>query len=134
MPANRKSWIVAALVVVAVGFLVVRSLRSDSATRTDGAQSQTQVGDTGSAPPRRALNDSLRNVPRSKRLGSVVRAKMALKEKGFFNGELNGDINQELAEAVRKFQAANGLKPTGYLDKKTYSALGIEFGRRAATN
>jgi hypothetical protein len=37
-----------------------------------------------------------------------------------------------MIESIKRFQAASGMKPTGYLDLKTYTALGIEMGRRGS--
>lgn len=44
---------------------------------------------------------------------------MALKNAGFYHGEIDGKIGKETKNAMREFQKANGLKTDGILGKKT---------------
>jgi lipid-binding SYLF domain-containing protein len=55
----------------------------------------------------------------------VRQAQMALKNRGFDPGEINGMLSSETQDAVRKFQSANNLPVTGNLDNRTQAALGI---------
>jgi len=55
----------------------------------------------------------------------VRQAQMALKNRGFDPGELNGMISSQTMDAIRQFQMANGLPVTGKLDQATQAALGI---------
>ncbi len=136
MSANRLSWILVVVVVAVVGFLVFRTLQHDASTRTAPAPGLAQ-----SAPPARTPAvrpplprnlDSLRaaaaNRPREP--SSVERAKMVLKERGFYTGPMNSNYDPVLADALKRFQKSVGMKPTGYLDEKTYLALGIQIRRQ----
>jgi lipid-binding SYLF domain-containing protein len=55
----------------------------------------------------------------------VRQAQMALKNRGFDPGELNGMISSQTQDAIRQFQMANGLSVNGKLDQPTQAALGI---------
>ena len=46
-----------------------------------------------------------------------------LKEAGFFKGTLNGLMGGSTRQAIRSFQKAKGLNPTGIIDTDTYSFL-----------
>jgi len=135
MSANRLSWILVAVVVVVVGFLVFRTVQRDASTQTESAPGTSPVNPPGgSAAARPAAPrdpDSLRAAA-AKRVhepSSVERAKTVLKERGFYNGPLNGNYDPSVAEAIKRFQKSVGMKPTGYLDEKTYTALGIPLRR-----
>lgn len=52
----------------------------------------------------------------------------ALAKKGFYAGEPTGKWDDDSAEAIRKFQAANGLMPTGKYDAWTLQKLGLGSG------
>jgi lipid-binding SYLF domain-containing protein len=52
-------------------------------------------------------------------------AQMALKNRGYDPGEINGMVSSQTREALRRFQAANNLPVTGVFDIRTQAALGI---------
>jgi len=58
-------------------------------------------------------------------LENVRQAQMALKNRGFDPGEINGMLSSETQDAIRKFQSSNNLPVTGNLDDRTQSALGV---------
>jgi peptidoglycan hydrolase-like protein with peptidoglycan-binding domain len=136
MSTNRVSWILVAVVVVVVGFLVFRTVQHDSSTRTEPVPGSTQVNPQanakGTLPPLPRNPDSLRAAAakRVREPGSVEQAKAVLKERGFYNGPMNGSYDPVLADALKRFQKSVGMKPTGYLDEKTYAALGIQLHRK----
>lgn len=49
----------------------------------------------------------------------------ALKEQGFYYGEVSGASGPETAAAVKRYQIRNGLEVTGTLTKETLEALGL---------
>ncbi|HEV7681288.1 MAG TPA: peptidoglycan-binding domain-containing protein [Pyrinomonadaceae bacterium] len=58
---------------------------------------------------------------------SIRRAKQILKDSGFYKGEINDVNDKEFVEAVKKFQAANGLQADGALGLNTAKELtGLE--------
>ena len=47
----------------------------------------------------------------------------ALKNAGFYNGKVDGDIGPKTKKAISTFQAKNGLKADGKVGAKTWKAL-----------
>jgi peptidoglycan hydrolase-like protein with peptidoglycan-binding domain len=67
-------------------------------------------------------------------LGSVVLVRadqmiesvqQALKDQGFYYGEITGEKNANLTAAIRRFQIRNGLQINGELNSETLRSLGI---------
>lgn len=56
---------------------------------------------------------------------SIARAQVRLNELKFNVGQADGQIGARTKDAIRKFQAGNGLAQTGMLDIETLTALGI---------
>lgn len=124
MSTNRLSWIGVGVVVLVVAGLVVRTLRHDATTgpaATAGTEmaAPRAAGDAGSGSPKIA-------APGERVQSSVQRAKIVLKAQGFYSGAIDSNYDPPMMEALKKFQASVGMKPTGYLDFATYKALGIE--------
>lgn len=55
----------------------------------------------------------------------IKRAQEALKARGHDPGAVSGRMHAKTQEALREFQKANNLTPTGVLDKKTADKLGV---------
>lgn len=56
----------------------------------------------------------------------VVRAvQQALKEKGYYTGEIDGRLGEDTTAALKAFQESNGLAATGQLDAETQEKLGM---------
>lgn len=53
----------------------------------------------------------------------VAEIQVSLKAKGFYKGPINGRLDIETVDAIRKFQEHNGILPTGELDIQTVSKL-----------
>lgn len=53
----------------------------------------------------------------------VLWAQSKLTEREHYQGPLDGRYDLEVSKAVRAFQAANGLRVTGVVDRKTWNAL-----------
>jgi uncharacterized membrane protein len=56
---------------------------------------------------------------------TLRKAQAALNEKGYSVGTVDGRWGPATQDAVRRFQAKNGLAETGTLDSSTLSALGV---------
>lgn len=56
----------------------------------------------------------------------VESVQQALKEEGFYYGEVNGDMNANLTAAIRRYQIRNGLQVTGELNDETLRSLRIK--------
>ncbi len=59
----------------------------------------------------------------------------ALKEQGFYYGDVNGEKTAGTTAALRRYQIRNGLQITGEIDAETLRSLGVSAGaaRPAAT-
>src|SRR5439155_1610287 len=53
----------------------------------------------------------------------VAEVQQALKDEGFYYGQINGEKNADTTAAIRRYQIRNGLKITGELDDDTLKAL-----------
>jgi peptidoglycan hydrolase-like protein with peptidoglycan-binding domain len=56
----------------------------------------------------------------------VESVQQALKDEGFYYGEVNGDMNANLTAAIRRYQIRNGQQVSGELNDETLRSLGIK--------
>ncbi|HJX98611.1 MAG TPA: peptidoglycan-binding domain-containing protein [Chthoniobacterales bacterium] len=56
----------------------------------------------------------------------VESAQQALKDEGFYYGEVTGAKDTDTTAAIRRYQIRNGLQITGDLNEETLKALGID--------
>src|SRR5512132_582268 len=56
----------------------------------------------------------------------VESVQQALKDEGFYYGEVNGDMNANLTAAIRRYQIRNGLQVSGELNDETLRSLAIK--------
>jgi murein L,D-transpeptidase YcbB/YkuD len=56
---------------------------------------------------------------------TIRNVQQALNSRGFNVGPIDGQYGAATQDAVRRFQAANGLPATGELNRSTLSALGV---------
>ena len=59
---------------------------------------------------------------------------MVLKEKGFDSGEADEVLGPRTRKALIAFQRQQGLEPSGEIDQRTATALGISKGPDATTS
>jgi len=64
---------------------------------------------------------------------TVQQAQEALKEQGYYYGQVTGDKNADTTAAIRRFQIRNGLKVTGELNEETLRALDAGSSSSAVT-
>ena len=55
----------------------------------------------------------------------IERVQQALKDQGFYYGEMTGETNANLTAAIRRYQIRNGLAVNGELNSETLRSLGI---------
>jgi membrane-bound lytic murein transglycosylase B len=60
----------------------------------------------------------------------VTAIQEALKDKGHDPGEIDGVMGPRTSAALREFQTAEGMEPTGRPDPRTLTALGVETGTK----
>src|SRR5213596_4031848 len=56
----------------------------------------------------------------------IESVQQALKDQGFYYGEITGETNANLAAAIRRYQIRNGLQVNGELNSETLRSLGID--------
>jgi peptidoglycan hydrolase-like protein with peptidoglycan-binding domain len=56
----------------------------------------------------------------------VQSVQQALKDEGFYYGEVSGEMNANLTAAIRRYQIRNGLQVTGELNDETLQSLGVK--------
>jgi peptidoglycan hydrolase-like protein with peptidoglycan-binding domain len=64
----------------------------------------------------------------------IESVQQALKDQGFYYGEVTGEMNVNLTAAIRRYQIRNGLQVNGELNNETLQSLGIKSsasGQRA---
>src|SRR5881628_2186349 len=65
----------------------------------------------------------------------VEHVQQALKDQGFYYGEVTGEMNANVAAAIRRYQIRNGLQVSGELNSETLQSLGINSsGSAGPTN
>jgi len=57
---------------------------------------------------------------------SIENVQQALKDQGFYYGEITGQKDADTTAAIRRYQIRNGLQITGDLNDETLKALGID--------
>ena len=61
----------------------------------------------------------------------IESVQQALKDEGFYYGELSGEMNANLTAAIRRYQIRNGLQVTGELNDETLQSLGVKWSGSA---
>jgi peptidoglycan hydrolase-like protein with peptidoglycan-binding domain len=64
---------------------------------------------------------------------AIESVQQALKDAGFYYGDVSGEMNANLTAAIRRYQIRNGLQVTGELNDETLQSLGLQSsgsGRR----
>lgn len=57
--------------------------------------------------------------------GQIRQVQQRLTTMGYSPGNVNGEMDAQTMEAIRNFQQAQGLQPSGQLDVQTLQALGV---------
>jgi peptidoglycan hydrolase-like protein with peptidoglycan-binding domain len=61
----------------------------------------------------------------------IERVQQALKDQGFYYGEVTGEMNANLTAAIRRYQIRNGLQVNGELNSETLQSLGMNSSASA---
>jgi len=95
---------------------------SSRAVSGKAAASHTGTGGAKKGSSRRARRQPGQKAPTSDRVSEI---QTALAKTGSFNGTASGKWDDDTTQAMRKFQGAHGLNPTGKLDALTLQKLGL---------
>ena len=126
----------ALLVAAAPGFFVklmaaTQSSHSSSKSSTTGKSSTTNKSSTAGSKShtstkktraKRGRKEKGQTAPTPERISEI---QTALAKDGSFTGSPNGKWDDATAEAMKKFQAAHSLNPSGKLDARTLQKLGL---------
>ena len=93
---------------------------SKTATSSNGATAKSRKGAS-----RKSKRVKGQTAPTTERINEI---QTALAKKGFYAGEPTGKWDGDSTEAMKKFQAANGLTPSGKYDAWTLQKLGLGSG------
>jgi peptidoglycan hydrolase-like protein with peptidoglycan-binding domain len=109
---------------------------ADRTDRGDPVGSQPDIVDrpATNAPEREARPEPEGPIPADQPLSSpemVRRAQSALKDQGYYEGEIDGTMNPRTSNALRTYQREHKLQETGDLDPQTAKSLGILGAPRA---
>jgi peptidoglycan hydrolase-like protein with peptidoglycan-binding domain len=63
----------------------------------------------------------------------IKQAQAILKVRGFYTGEQTGKLDDDTREGLKKYQAADGLKATGTLNKVTLEKMSITLTDKQKT-
>lgn len=88
--------------------------RRVASAQTKGKKGRTYVS--------RSSRPARQSSPTFERYSEIQKA---LAAKGFYNGSTDGRWDSESTEALKRFQAANDLKPDGRIGALTLIALGL---------
>ena len=130
MSSNRKAWILVSLEVVVVALLVVRTMRNDARMARERTASLTPERPKPRSGAEPSTSSGTDKAPAERRVPTVERAKVILKEKGYYDGPIDANYDQAVADAVKRFQKDHGMEQNGYLNERTYTALGIELKKK----
>src|SRR5438128_7869488 len=63
---------------------------------------------------------------------AIENVQQALKDQGFYYGEISGEKDADTTAAIRRYQIRNGLQITGEINDETLKSLGVDSsGNRA---
>lgn len=66
-----------------------------------------------------------RKAPFRANKDQIIAVQKMLKDKGMYAGEATGKLDDATRDGIKKFQAANGIKETGTLNKETLEKTGV---------
>ena len=98
------------------------SSASMSHSRTAGTPAGKSSKSGKSSSRKRSKRVKGQAAPTPERISEI---QTALAKKGLYSGEPNGKWDESTSEAMKKFQAAHGLTPTGKFDALTLQKLGL---------
>jgi peptidoglycan hydrolase-like protein with peptidoglycan-binding domain len=124
------------LAALTAGGLTLPAAAAQSSARKSSSKSSSTTHNSGSTnKPKTSSSKSPKtsSKKRSKRVKGqaapspdrINEIQEALAKKGVYEGSPSGKWDDSTSEAMKKFQASNGLNPSGKLDARTLQKLGL---------
>ena len=98
------------------------SAKAQNSTAKKHAGSATHKSSHGKKSSKRSRRERGQKAPTTDRINEI---QQALAKDGSYTGTPNGKWDDSTQEALRKFQEAHGLNPTGKLDARSLQQLGL---------
>jgi peptidoglycan hydrolase-like protein with peptidoglycan-binding domain len=95
-------------------FSMAMAQNTNSSTTTTNSNSATKP-----KPPRKPIFRASKD--------QIKQAQKIVKDRGFYAGEETGKLDTDTRAGLKKYQAAEGLKVTGTLNKVTLEKMGVEL-------
>jgi peptidoglycan hydrolase-like protein with peptidoglycan-binding domain len=95
------------------------------APATGDVKQQQKQGTAPATPAQRATEGAKERMGTSPTSEQVRQVQQALKDKGQDPGAIDGVMGAKTQAALKNYQQAEGLKPTGRLDAETMAKLGV---------
>ena len=109
--------------LLAAGLGVFSDLvKAQNSTAKKRAGSATHKSSHGKKSSKRSRRERGQKAPTPDRISEI---QQALAKDGSYTGTSNGKWDDSTEEALRKFQQAHGLTPTGKLDARSLQQLGL---------
>ena len=110
------------LLAAGLGVSAVSTRAQSTAQKKSTTTSSKSTSHRKKAPKKLSRWERGQKVPNSDRISEI---QQALAKDGSFAGTPNGKWDASTVEAMKKFQDAHGLNPSGKLDAKTLQRLGL---------
>ena len=109
--------------------------QSNNAGNTGNASRPGKTGPIGNSTQRITQEQSQGTGAQLYISPAVVRQiKQGLNKAGYDTGKVDGNWNKQAETAMKNFQQAQGLEPTGHVNLTTLSLLGVNVQQRTAGN
>jgi peptidoglycan hydrolase-like protein with peptidoglycan-binding domain len=118
----RRSIVFGLALLLAAGLSVCRSAAQSTTPKTSSKSSTGSKSRRSSKKARSKAREKGQKAPTPDRISEI---QQALAKDGSFEGTPSGKWNDASVEAMKKFQAAHGLNPSGKLDALTLEKLGL---------
>lgn len=97
----------------------------EASNRVEPETKSTQTNPAQQTTPARPAGIGGGIGPTAYVVDDVKSVQIALKNRGYDPGDINGMMSSQTLDAIRQFQTANNLPVTGVLDQRTQMALGV---------
>ena len=97
-------------------FTIAVTAQNANSSTTQNSNSSTNTN-TAPKPPRKPIFRANKD--------QIKQAQKILKDRGFYAGEETGKLDDDTRAGLKKYQAAEGLKVTGTLNKVTLEKMAI---------